>query len=305
MANDESRKSGGVGTVATASEGNAAQESGEKHRVLIVYGHAGRTIKQPLVCSKNAGASLAGISWFISLISLSAASVFATAETWRGLTIAPESRCSAFNRKEDYPYRQSVESRIIDRIGLIYGPYTARCFASEKQTDIEHIVAVSEAHDSGLCGALVTTRRRFAQDLLNLTLAGPKVNRHQKSDRDAAEWLPLKNQCWFANQVVKVKRAYGLSVDAAEAAALKAVLSKCDSTDMVIYPCTTPYVEPDPTPVRQVQYADTGDWRQYDDNQNGRVTCAEAKRHGIAPVYAGHPAYAHMRDADKDGVVCE
>ena len=44
---------------------------------------------------------------------------------------------------------------------------------------------------------------------------------------------------------------------------------------------------------------------QWDDNGNGRITCAEARRHGIAPVRRGHPAYAYMRDGDSDGVVCE
>ncbi len=43
----------------------------------------------------------------------------------------------------------------------------------------------------------------------------------------------------------------------------------------------------------------------WDDNGNGRVSCAEARRHGIAPVPRSHPAYAYMRDADRDGVVCE
>ena len=43
----------------------------------------------------------------------------------------------------------------------------------------------------------------------------------------------------------------------------------------------------------------------YDDNRNGRITCAEARRHGITPVSAEHPAYQYMRDADNDGVVCE
>ena len=43
----------------------------------------------------------------------------------------------------------------------------------------------------------------------------------------------------------------------------------------------------------------------YDDNGNGRITCAEARNHGIAPVPAGHPAYQYMRDADDDGIVCE
>ena len=43
----------------------------------------------------------------------------------------------------------------------------------------------------------------------------------------------------------------------------------------------------------------------YDDNGNSRITCAEARAHGIAPVHRGHPAYEYMRDADGDGVVCE
>ena len=44
---------------------------------------------------------------------------------------------------------------------------------------------------------------------------------------------------------------------------------------------------------------------RWDDDGNGRVTCAEARRHGIAPVPRSHPAYAYMRDGDGDGVVCE
>ena len=44
---------------------------------------------------------------------------------------------------------------------------------------------------------------------------------------------------------------------------------------------------------------------RWDDNRNGRISCAEARRHGIAPVPRGHPAYGHMRDGDNDGVVCE
>ena len=45
--------------------------------------------------------------------------------------------------------------------------------------------------------------------------------------------------------------------------------------------------------------------RLLDDNDNGRISCAEARAHGIAPVRRGHPAYRYMRDGDGDGVVCE
>lgn len=43
----------------------------------------------------------------------------------------------------------------------------------------------------------------------------------------------------------------------------------------------------------------------YDDNGNGRISCAEATNHGIAPLCSTYPAYRNMPDADGDGVVCE
>ena len=98
-------------------------------------------------------------------------------ESWRGLVVAPENRCAPYDRS-DYRYSQSVEAEIVATMGGgIYGPYTGRFFRSRKQTDIEHLVARSEAHDSGLCAAGSTVRRRFAADPLNLTLAAPDINR--------------------------------------------------------------------------------------------------------------------------------
>ncbi len=44
---------------------------------------------------------------------------------------------------------------------------------------------------------------------------------------------------------------------------------------------------------------------RWDTNGNGRITCAEAREHGIAPVHRDHPAYEYMDDRDNDGVVCE
>ncbi|MCY4582730.1 MAG: hypothetical protein OXE50_08035, partial [Chloroflexi bacterium] len=83
------------------------------------------------------------------------------AETWRGLVVSPEHRCSPYD-SDDYRYSQSVEPRIVaDMGGIIYGPYTGTWFDSTTQTDIEHIVARSEAHDSGLCAVDAATKRRF------------------------------------------------------------------------------------------------------------------------------------------------
>ena len=207
--------------------------------------------------------------------------------TWKGLVVAPENRCSPYDR-DDYPYSQSVEQRIVAGMNdIIYGPYTGTYFSSTRETQIEHIVALSEAHDSGLCALDSTTRRRFAGDLLNLALASPSVNR-QKGANDGAEWLPELNQCWFVDRVVRVRLEYNLTIDQTEADALEAVFSGCSSFEMVVVPA--PIREPTsaiPTPSSSPSVDALAMW---DDNRDGRITCSEAREHGIAPVRRGHPA---------------
>ena len=236
----------------------------------------------------------------VALASLLAAT--SAAETYRGIEVAPERRCSPYD-PDDYTYPQSVEQRIVDDLdGVVYGPYTGTCFAHRGQTDIEHIVARSEAHDSGLCARAAASRAAFARDPLNLTLASPAVNRHRKGAKDVAEWTPERNACWFAARTIEVRRRYNLTIDAREAAAVERVLAGCASTEMEVA-CRATVVESAPASVPNVAGSDA--LERYDENGNGRITCAEARRHGIAPVPRGHPAYRFMRDADGDGVVCE
>ena len=124
----------------------------------------------------------------------------------------------------------SLEDEIIDGLpksgGQVYTPYTCILFDiladGIAATDIEHIVALAEAYDSGLTESQFQT---FAGDIDNLTIADPAVNRTQKADRDAGEWGPPRNSGWFAARVVAVKQKYGLSVNQAERDALQAMLN--------------------------------------------------------------------------------
>ena len=228
-----------------------------------------------------------------------------SAETWKGLVVAPEHRCAPYD-SDDYPYPQSVELEIIESLGgRIYGPYTGRHFSNRRQTDIEHIVARSEAHDSGLCAASARTRRAFSRDLLNLTLAAPEINRcgaGGKCAHDAASWLPEQNRCWFAARIVAVRTKYRLTVDRREAQVLEGILSRCRSTALQVYAGTA---STSAQGTKASAGAGVDALALWDDNLNGRITCTEARAHGIAPVRRDHPAYPFMRDADKDGVVCE
>ena len=163
-------------------------------------------------------------------------SAFAQDNTWRGLKIEKENRCSPYNRSEDYVYSQTIENQIVKSLGnKIYSPYSGKVFKSKEETDIEHIVSLSEAHDSGLCSADKKTKTRFASDIQNLTLASPTVNRDEKSGWDASGWLPEKNKCWFVNKVIEVKKAYNLTVDSEELIALEKVISECSSFELVFF----------------------------------------------------------------------
>ena len=96
-----------------------------------------------------------------------------------------------------------------------------------------------------------------------------------------------------------------------EADAIDQVLTGCESTEIIILEprtvVTTAATErptPDSTSTPTAS-SDVDALARYDDNRNGRITCAEARAHGIAPVHRGHPAYQCIRGTDGDGVVCE
>ena len=231
-------------------------------------------------------------------------------DTWRGLIIAPENRCSPYDKKSQYPYPQSVEDIVVANMGgIVYGPYTGRIFESDKKTDIEHILSTSEAHDSGLCAASPEVRKQFATDPLNLTLAAPEVNRCNPGGKcgfDAAEWMPEKNKCWFSNRIVEIRQKYKLTIDINEARTLENTLRNCESFEMIMFEGRPD--QGDLNAISNVQVPNISlksALTLYDDNGNGKITCKEARAHGIAPVTQDHPAYQYMYDPDKDGVVCE
>ncbi|MDE0033506.1 MAG: hypothetical protein OXU75_10280 [Deltaproteobacteria bacterium] len=162
----------------------------------------------------------------------------ARAETWMGLTVVPElvpsDSCSDYSKHEtdyDYDYDRDELLKGVRRTtgGKLYSPYTGRTFSEECDVQVEHIVARKEAHYSGLCLKKNVHRRKdFASDLLNVTLAGRGVNQ-AKRECDASTWVPPINRCWFASQVVEVRKKYGLTIDARERDALARILSVCSS----------------------------------------------------------------------------
>ena len=133
------------------------------------------------------------------------------------LDLAPERARTGYERPTTNRYQQH-ERTVYRELGMDRTPYTCTAIGGVLTgVDVEHIVALAEAHDSGLHPAQMLA---FSGDPLNLTVAAPRENRNVKSDKDAADYLPPRNRCWFAGRVLDVKSRWGLAVDAAEAVAL-------------------------------------------------------------------------------------
>lgn len=149
----------------------------------------------------------------------------------QSLRVQAEDWCTKYDRQE-YPYPRTIEQRVIVAQGGMFSPYDLTCFRDQRESDVEHIVALAEAHRSGMCARSVEEKARFATDLLNLTLATPELNRAQKIAKDASEWLPAENRCWYAARIVAVKKKYRLTVDQAEKRALHKILRSCQSSEL-------------------------------------------------------------------------
>ncbi|WP_338898505.1 HNH endonuclease family protein [Streptomyces sp. TG1A-60] len=114
--------------------------------------------------------------------------------------------------------------------GSWYSPYDGATWTAASDLDIDHLVPLAEAWDSGAGSWSGTQRRNFANDLTRPQLIAVTDNVNQsKGDRDPAEWMPSRSAytCTYVRAWVQVKYYYDLSVDSAEKSALTGHLANC------------------------------------------------------------------------------
>ena len=118
--------------------------------------------------------------------------------------------------------------------GTLLDPYSGTTInfvkgvTSSMDVQIDHIVALSNAWQTGAFKLTLEKRTALANDPDNLLAVQGRLN-SQKGDGDAATWLPpLKSiRCAYVTKQIIVKAKYGLWVTAPEKAAMLNVLSKC------------------------------------------------------------------------------
>ncbi|MEV0484564.1 HNH endonuclease family protein [Streptomyces sp. NPDC050508] len=114
--------------------------------------------------------------------------------------------------------------------GSWYSVYDGATWTAASDLDIDHLVPLAEAWDSGARNWTTAARQGFANDITRPQLIAVTDNVNQsKSDQDPAEWMPplTSYACTYVRAWVQVKYYYDLSVDTAEKAKLTSVLSGC------------------------------------------------------------------------------
>ncbi len=118
--------------------------------------------------------------------------------------------------------------------GVLQDPYTGstinfvRGVATSSEVQIDHVVAVSDAWQKGAQQLSSDQRYAFYNDPLNLLAVSSSAN-SQKSDSDAASWLPANKafRCEFVARQIAVKLSYNLWVTQAEYDSMYRVLETC------------------------------------------------------------------------------
>jgi len=122
--------------------------------------------------------------------------------------------------------------RCVVLTGRLADPYTGKpiTFAKARASaiQIDHVVALSDAWQTGAFGWPAQRRLAFANDPLNLLAVDGPTNQ-AKGDGDAATWLPPAKayRCRYVARQVAVKAKYRLWVTPAERDALTRVLASC------------------------------------------------------------------------------
>jgi hypothetical protein len=120
--------------------------------------------------------------------------------------------------------------------GVLNDPYTRKVISFHRglvtslAVQIDHVVALSDAWQKGAQKLTSAARYSLYNDPLNLLAVDGPTNQ-QKSDSDAASWLPPNKgfRCRYVARQIAVKAKYHLWVTQAEKAAMVNVLSRCQT----------------------------------------------------------------------------
>lgn len=120
--------------------------------------------------------------------------------------------------------------------GRWFSYYDRVSWTNPSDVDIDHMVALAEAWDSGARSWTAAQRQAYANDLGDYrSLVGVTDDVNQaKGDQDVAEWLPTYDKCRYLREFVAVKVRWRLTVDSAEKMAMQNLAATCTNTTITV-----------------------------------------------------------------------
>lgn len=118
--------------------------------------------------------------------------------------------------------------------GEWFSYYDQQTVTEPRGLDIDHMVPLAEAWDSGASQWTKERRQAYANDLdadRSLVAVTARTNR-SKADQDPAQWMPPSGDahCTYLSDWVATKLRWGLTVDTGEQAGLRQTARGCGNT---------------------------------------------------------------------------
>jgi hypothetical protein len=120
--------------------------------------------------------------------------------------------------------------------GRWFSYYDRVSWTDPGRIDIDHMVPLAEAWDSGARSWSTAQRRSYANDLGDYrTLVGVTDTVNQaKGDQDPRTWMPQYGKCRYLREWVAVKIRWRLTVDRAEKSKLNSLAAGCTNSTITV-----------------------------------------------------------------------
>lgn len=205
--------------------------------------------------------------------------------------------------------------------GILAEPYSGETKYFDKSQasaiQIDHVVALSDAWQKGAQALTAAQRETLANDPLNLLAVDGRLNQ-QKSDGDAATWLPPHKdfRCAYVSRQIAVKAKYRLWVTEAERDAMVRILSNCPGqilpadSGVVVPSGTVPASVPTDQPAPPQDAAPPAANPAPHPNQPANPVASYANCREVwailgRPITPQDPGFQNKFDGDHDGIGCE
>lgn len=137
-----------------------------------------------------------------------------------------------------------------------FSPYEGANHTSPGELDIDHMVPLKEAWDSGAWNWSASQRRSFANDLSDARslIAVTASQNRSKSDKDPSNWIPPRASylCAYVANWVAIKAHWNLSMDQSEFGRIRNILTKtCPDTRVAPWGTAAPATKGQPSSVTQ------------------------------------------------------